>query len=265
MCFIEVDDHLAVLRHIGIEKPAGRVSFFAGRLVSKSEKQLVVFDRRLEPPGLASEFEFREPWSGIFLGHAQDIGDRNLMDWIIRMPLCANPELLVDGRHPKNTPAGGSFVGPTILNNVKPEMSAAGIADAVTNAIRKGDFDAIIMNFANADMVGHSGNLEATIKAVETVDACLGQIRQALNDAGDTAWLITADHGNAETMIDPKTGGPHTYHTTNPVPFVLVSNDANTHVRPDGSLQDISPTILGALGIEEPIEMTGRDLRTTQS
>jgi 2,3-bisphosphoglycerate-independent phosphoglycerate mutase len=149
--------------------------------------------------------------------------------------------------------------------DLKPEMSAAGIADAVTNAIRKGDFDAIIMNFANADMVGHSGDLEATIKAVETVDACLGQIRQALNDAGDTAWLITADHGNAETMIDPKTGGPHTYHTTNPVPFVLVSNDARTHVRPDGSLQDISPTILGALGIEEPIEMTGRDLRVLQS
>src|ERR1700722_484331 len=110
MCFIEVDDHLAVLRHIGIEKPAGRVSFFAGRLVSKSEKQLVVFDRRLEPPGLASEFEFREPWSGIFLGHAQDIGDRNLMDWIIRMPLCANPELLVDGEpmQSRELAAGGT-------------------------------------------------------------------------------------------------------------------------------------------------------------
>jgi 2,3-bisphosphoglycerate-independent phosphoglycerate mutase len=149
--------------------------------------------------------------------------------------------------------------------DLKPEMSAAGIADAVTNAVRKGDFDAIIMNFANADMVGHSGNLEATIKAVETVDACLGQIRQALNDAGGTVWLITADHGNAETMIDPKTGGPHTYHTTNPVPFVLVSNDANSHVRPNGSLQDISPTILSVLGIQEPVEMTGRDLRVTKS
>jgi 2,3-bisphosphoglycerate-independent phosphoglycerate mutase len=145
--------------------------------------------------------------------------------------------------------------------DLKPEMSAAGITDAVTNAIRKGDFDAIIMNFANADMVGHSGNLQATIKAVETVDECLGRIRQALNDAGDTAWLITADHGNAETMIDPKTGGPHTYHTTNPVPFILVSNDANTQLRADGSLRDISPTILGVLGIQEPIEMTGHDLR----
>src|ERR1039458_1408988 len=83
--------------------------------------------------------------------------------------------------------------------------------------------------------------------------------------AGDTAWLITADHGNAETMIDPKTGGPHTYHTTNPVPFVLVSNDANVHVRPDGSLQDISPTMLSVLGIQEPVEMTGHDLRIKQA
>jgi 2,3-bisphosphoglycerate-independent phosphoglycerate mutase len=145
--------------------------------------------------------------------------------------------------------------------DLKPEMSAAGVADAVTNAIRKGDFDAIIMNFANADMVGHSGNLEAAIKAVESVDACLGRIREAMHDAGDTAWLITADHGNAETMIDPATGGPHTYHTTNPVPLVLVSNDAKVNLRADGSLRDISPTLLGVLGLQEPVEMTGRDLR----
>ena len=144
--------------------------------------------------------------------------------------------------------------------DLKPEMSAAGIADAVTNAVRKGDFDAIIMNFANADMVGHSGNLEATIKAVETVDECLGRLRQALHDAGDTAWIITADHGNAETMIDPVTGGPHTYHTTNPVPLVLVSSDSNSSLQSDGSLQDISPTLLSILGLNEPVEMTGRDL-----
>ncbi|MGH9593994.1 MAG: alkaline phosphatase family protein, partial [Bryobacteraceae bacterium] len=117
-------------------------------------------------------------------------------------------------------------------------------------------------NFANADMVGHSGNLEATIKAVETVDECLGRMRQALNDAGDTAWIITADHGNAETMIDPKTGGPHTYHTTNPVPLILVSNDSRVKLHSEGSLQDISPTLLGVLGIQEPIEMTGHDLRS---
>ncbi len=79
-----------------------------------------------------------------------------------------------------------------------------------------------------------------------------------MKDAGDTAWIITADHGNAETMIDPATGGPHTYHTTNPVPFMLVSNDANVNLQSDGSLRDISPTLLGVLGLEEPIEMTGR-------
>ncbi len=147
--------------------------------------------------------------------------------------------------------------------NLKPEMSAAGVADAVIHAIEKGDFDAIIMNFANADMVGHSGKLEATIKAVETVDENLGRIFQALRARGG-AWIITADHGNAETMIDPVTGGPHTYHTTNPVPFILVSDDGRAQLQPGGSLRDISPTMLGVLGLPEPREMTGRDLRKNQ-
>src|SRR6202048_4199190 len=100
--------------------------------------------------------------------------------------------------------------------DLKAEMSAAGIADTVVHAIEKGEFDAIIMNFANADMVGHSGNIEATIKACETVDECLGRLSRALKDFhSQPTWLITADHGNAEMMIDPKTGGPHTDHTTN--------------------------------------------------
>ncbi|MCI0540786.1 MAG: 2,3-bisphosphoglycerate-independent phosphoglycerate mutase [Verrucomicrobiales bacterium] len=144
--------------------------------------------------------------------------------------------------------------------DLKPEMSAEGIADAVVKAIEKGDFDAIIMNFANADMVGHSGKLEAAVKAVEAVDACLGRIHQALRPRGG-AWIITADHGNAETMIDPVTGGPHTYHTTNPVPFVLVTADDKLRLRSSGSLQDIAPTLLGVLGLPAPPEMTGRDLR----
>ncbi len=143
--------------------------------------------------------------------------------------------------------------------DLKPEMSAAGVADVVTRAIAAGSFDAIVMNFANADMVGHSGRLEPTVRAVEAVDGCLGQIYQALKQHGG-AWLITADHGNAETMIDPVTGGPHTYHTTNPVPFLLV-DDSNARLRPGGSLQDIVPTILGIVGVEQPKEMTGRDLR----
>jgi 2,3-bisphosphoglycerate-independent phosphoglycerate mutase len=144
--------------------------------------------------------------------------------------------------------------------DLQPEMSAAGIAETVTHAIETGEFDAIIMNFANADMVGHSGNLEATIQAVETVDACLGQIFQALRPRGG-AWVITADHGNAETMIDAVTGGPHTYHTTNPVPFILLTDNGQTKLAPGGSLRDIAPTMLGVLGVAEPGEMTGRDLR----
>ena len=144
--------------------------------------------------------------------------------------------------------------------DLKPEMSAAGVADAVIHAIEKGEFDAIIMNFANADMVGHSGKLEAAIKAVETVDACLGRLFQSLRPRGG-AWIITADHGNAETMIDPVTGGPHTYHTTNPVPFILVSDDARAQLKTGGSLRDVAPTMLGVLGIPEPREMTGHDVR----
>jgi 2,3-bisphosphoglycerate-independent phosphoglycerate mutase len=120
------------------------------------------------------------------------------------------------------------------------------------------------MNFANADMVGHSGQLPATIRAVETVDACLGRIFQVLRPRGG-AWIITADHGNAETMIDPVTGGPHTYHTTNPVPFILLQEDGRIRLRPQGSLRDIAPTLLGVLGLPEPVEMTGRDLRIVQN
>ena len=145
--------------------------------------------------------------------------------------------------------------------DLKPEMSAAGITENVVRAIEKAAFDAIVMNFANADMVGHSGKLEAAIKAVEAVDACLGDIYRALRAAGTTAWIITADHGNAETMIDPVTGGPHTYHTTNPVPFVLATDDNRLDLRPGGALQDIAPTLLGVLGVPQPPEMTGRDLR----
>ncbi len=143
--------------------------------------------------------------------------------------------------------------------DLKPEMSAEGITDNVAKAIEKGQFDVIVMNYANADMVGHSGKLDAAIKAVETVDAGLGRIYQALKPRGG-AWIITADHGNAETMIDPVTGGPHTYHTTNPVPFIYVTEDDGT-LRSGGALQDIAPTLLGLLGAVQPAEMTGRDLR----
>src|SRR5437899_1798638 len=144
--------------------------------------------------------------------------------------------------------------------DLKPEMSAVGITDTVVKAIEQGEFDAIIMNYANADMVGHSGKLEAAVKAVESVDAGLARIYQAMKPRGGV-WIITADHGNAETMIDPVTGGPHTYHTTNPVPFILVSDDDKLRLKPGGSLRDIAPTMLGALGQPRPADMTGTDLR----
>ena len=145
--------------------------------------------------------------------------------------------------------------------DLKPEMSAGGIADAVVKAVDDTAFDVIIVNFANADMVGHSGKIEPTVKAVETVDACLGRIEAAVRARGG-AILITADHGNAELMIDPATGGPHTAHTTNPVPFIVVAEDSKQFtLKPNGSLRDISPTILGMLAINEPQEMTGQDLR----
>lgn len=144
--------------------------------------------------------------------------------------------------------------------DLQPEMSAAGVAETVVKAIEKGDFDAIIMNFANADMVGHSGKLEAAIKAVEAVDAGLGQIHRVLAPKG-AAWIITADHGNAELMVDPVTGGPHTAHTTNPVPFICLTENVQSRLRAGGSLRDVAPTLLGILGIPQPKEMTGSDLR----
>jgi len=145
--------------------------------------------------------------------------------------------------------------------DLAPEMSASGIADAVVKAVEDTAFDLVVVNFANADMVGHSGKLEPTIKGVETVDACLGRIYQTIRQRGGSL-LITADHGNAEMMVDPVSGGPHTAHTTNPVPFILVSEDAKSYsLNPRGSLRDISPTLLGILGLDQPKQMSGEDLR----
>jgi 2,3-bisphosphoglycerate-independent phosphoglycerate mutase len=151
--------------------------------------------------------------------------------------------------------------------DLQPEMSAPAIADAVVKAIEDQTFDFIVINFANADMVGHSGKLEPTIRAVETVDACLGRIYAALRGVAG-GMIITADHGNAEMMIDPINGGPHTYHTTNPVPFLLMLPNRSGaragqpfQLREGGSLRDIAPTLLGISGIPKPAEMTGNDLR----
>jgi 2,3-bisphosphoglycerate-independent phosphoglycerate mutase len=147
--------------------------------------------------------------------------------------------------------------------DLMPEMSAPGVTDVLCKAIEQQHHDFILCNYANGDMVGHSGVLPATIKAVETVDACLARVLASVEKAGATI-LVTADHGNCELMIDPATGGPHTAHTTNPVPLVLVGDGSGaTTLRSGGSLRDVGPTILQLLGIEPPQEMTGTDLRET--
>jgi 2,3-bisphosphoglycerate-independent phosphoglycerate mutase len=149
--------------------------------------------------------------------------------------------------------------------DLAPEMSAAGIADAVVKAVADTAFDVIIVNFANADMVAHSGKLEPTIRAVETVDRELGRIYRAVKQRGGSL-LVTADHGNAEMLIDPATGGPHTAHTTNPVPFILVTDApaGTVSLRMGGSLRDISPTMLGLLRLDQPSDMTGGNLRALE-
>jgi 2,3-bisphosphoglycerate-independent phosphoglycerate mutase len=145
--------------------------------------------------------------------------------------------------------------------DLAPEMSASGIADAVIKAVNDTAFDVIIVNFANADMVGHSGKMEPTIRAVETVDTQLGRIYKAIKHYGGTL-LVTADHGNAEMLIDPVTGGPHTAHTTNPVPFLYITDEGNKPaLKQGGSLRDISPTILSILQLDKPDQMTGGNLR----
>lgn len=147
--------------------------------------------------------------------------------------------------------------------DLQPEMSAFQITNNVLRAIDEGETDVLVVNFANPDMVGHTGKLAPTIEACQYVDTCLGWITKAIARARGIT-LITADHGNAEQMIDPRTGQPHTAHTTNPVPFHLIDEAARgAKLRPGGALEDVAPTILGILQMEQPAEMTGRDLRQT--
>jgi 2,3-bisphosphoglycerate-independent phosphoglycerate mutase len=143
--------------------------------------------------------------------------------------------------------------------DLKPVMSAEGITEEVIRQIESGEFDVFIMNYANADMVGHTGHLDATIKAVEVLDECLGLVVEAIRSRGG-AVIITADHGNAEQMIDPVTGQIFTAHTTNPVPLILI-DDYRGKLREGGSLRDVAPTMLGLLGLPKPPQMTGQDLR----
>ena len=144
--------------------------------------------------------------------------------------------------------------------DLHPEMSAEEITREAVAAIRRRSFGALVVNFANADMVGHTGKIPETIAAIETLDGCFARLEAACAEAR-AILLMTADHGNAEQMLDPKTGEPHTAHTTNPVPFILCDARA-PQLRPGGALADVAPTILALQGLQVPKEMTGRDLRS---
>ena len=145
--------------------------------------------------------------------------------------------------------------------DLQPEMSAFKVTDKVLRGIDEGETDVFVINFANPDMVGHTGKLDKTIEACQYVDTCLGWITKRMRTAKGIT-LITADHGNAEQMIDPITGSPHTAHTTNPVPFHLIDEASiGAKLRTGGALEDVGPTLLDLLGLEKPSEMTGRDLR----
>ena len=141
--------------------------------------------------------------------------------------------------------------------DMKPEMSAVEVTDKVVEAINSKKYDCIILNYANPDMVGHTGNLEAAVKAIETIDGCVGRVVEAIKN-NEGVLLITADHGNAEQMLDYKTGEPHTAHTTNPVPFILVGKE-DVKLK-EGKLADIAPTMLDLMGLEKPEEMTGESI-----
>jgi 2,3-bisphosphoglycerate-independent phosphoglycerate mutase len=143
--------------------------------------------------------------------------------------------------------------------DLKPEMSAPGVTELVAEGLRSKRYGLVVVNFANCDMVGHTGVVAAGVKAVETVDTCLGQILSVLEEVGGQA-LIIADHGNAEQMVNYEDGTPHTAHTTYPVPVVAVNCSKVTQLRTDGALCDVAPTLLQMMGIPQPTEMTGRSL-----
>ncbi len=146
-----------------------------------------------------------------------------------------------------------------VTYDLQPEMSAYQVTEKVVEAILSGKYDCIILNYANPDMVGHTGSLEAAIKAVEAVDECIGKVVKAINEKQGNL-LITADHGNCEQMIDYTTGEPHTAHTTNLVPLVVISENQDIKLKDEGKLADLAPTILDLMNIEKPKEMTGETL-----
>ena len=143
--------------------------------------------------------------------------------------------------------------------DLQPEMSAPEVCDKLVEAIESGKYDVIITNFANPDMVGHTGVIDAVVKAIETVDECVGRTVEAIKKV-DGQMFICADHGNAEKLIDEETGASFTAHTTNPVPFILVNYDDAYTLRDGGRLADIVPTLIEMMGMQKPAEMTGESL-----
>ncbi|MBQ4346930.1 MAG: alkaline phosphatase family protein, partial [Firmicutes bacterium] len=143
--------------------------------------------------------------------------------------------------------------------DLKPEMSAFEVTDVLVDKIGSGEYDFIVINYANSDMVGHTGIMEAAVAAVEAVDKCVGKVYDAVLEAGAQMFLC-ADHGNSEQMEDPKTGAPYTAHTTNPVPFVLINANESFGLKTGGKLCDIAPTLLDIMEIPIPAQMTGRSL-----
>jgi 2,3-bisphosphoglycerate-independent phosphoglycerate mutase len=162
------------------------------------------------------------------------------------------PELAHSRRVLINSPKVATY-------DLQPEMSAYGVSDKLVEAIKSDKYDVIIINFANPDMVGHTGVEDAAIKAVEAVDTCVGRAVEALKEV-DGQMFICADHGNAEQLLDYETGAPFTAHTTNPVPFILVNADPAYKLREGGCLADIAPTLIELMGMEQPKEMSGTSL-----
>jgi 2,3-bisphosphoglycerate-independent phosphoglycerate mutase len=163
-------------------------------------------------------------------------------------------ETLVAGEHRELIPS------PKVATyDLQPEMSAPKVTQYLVNAIAKQTFDLIICNYANGDMVGHTGNFDAAVQAIEALDDAVGQVIQAC-EAVDAACLITADHGNAEQMFDPENGQPFTAHTTGPVPVWLAANSLSAKGLSPGALRDVAPTLLALLAVDQPTEMTGRSL-----
>lgn len=143
--------------------------------------------------------------------------------------------------------------------DLQPEMSAYEVCDNLVEALNNPEYQYVMVNFANPDMVGHTGVLEAAIKAIEAIDECLGRILEAV-EKNNVTWILSADHGNAECMVDPDTGKPHTAHTTNPVPMILINDKNGYQLADNGKLADIIPTVLDLMDLEQPKEMDGQSL-----